>query len=80
MSRTHRYRDRGADGKLLRKYRHRCRGVRFPNGTPNWWRKLYMTRPRRRHNKAACHCILHAEDSDAVVFPLGNHKPHEYYW
>ncbi len=80
MSRTHRYRDRGSDGKLQRKYRHRCRGVRFPHGTPKWWRKLFMTRPRRRQNTAACRRILRGEDSDAVELPVGNRKPHEYYW
>ncbi len=80
MSRTHRYRDRGDDGKLPRKYRYPYSSVRFPSGTPKWWRKLYMTRPRRRQNKLACHSILHGEDPDTMVFPPGNHKPHEYYW
>lgn len=39
MSTTNKARDRGADGKLKRKYR-RFYGVPFPQGTPKWWRKL----------------------------------------
>jgi hypothetical protein len=39
-----------------------------------------MTRPKRRKNKAVCIAILKGEDPDGMVFPLGNHKPHEYYW
>lgn len=79
MSTTHRYRDRGPDGKLLRKYRHRY-GTVFPHGTPKWWRKLHMTRPRRRENASLCHRIVRGEEYDALVFPLGNNKPHVYYW
>lgn len=79
MSTTHRYRDRGPDGKLLRTCR-RWYGPRFPDGTPKWWRKLHMTRPRRRANTAFCHRAERGEDYDDLVFPLGNRKPHEYYW
>jgi hypothetical protein len=79
MSTTHRYQDRGPDGKLLRKYRHRY-GPPFPHGTPKWWRKLHMTRPRRRQSRALCHRALRGEEYDDLVFPLGNRKPHEYYW
>lgn len=35
MSTTNKARDRGADGKLLRKYR-RFYGAPFPQGTPRW--------------------------------------------
>ncbi len=79
MSITNKARDRGPDGKLLRKYR-RCYGPHFPNGTPRWWRKLHMTRPRRRDNIHICHLVLKGHDPDGLVFPLGNHKPHIYYW
>ena len=79
MSTTHRYRDRADDGKLLRKYR-RWYGPCFPMGTPKWWRKLYMTRPRRRANRALCRRILKGESFDELVFPPGNRKPHVYYW
>jgi hypothetical protein len=79
MSTTHRYLDRGPDGRLLRKYRRRYDPA-FPNGTPKWWRKMYMTRPRRRENGVLCGRILRGEEYDGLVFPLGNHKPHLYYW
>ena len=80
MSRTHRYRDRGPDGHLLAKYRYRRPDVRWPRGTPRWWRKLYMTRPRRRENRLLCHQLARGADPDAMVFPVGNRKPHFYYW
>jgi len=80
MSRTHRYRDRGPDGRLRRKYRHRKRGVKFPNGTPKAWRKLHMTRPRRRKTRALCQLVEKGFSADAVNFPPGNRKPHVYYW
>lgn len=79
MSTTHRYLDREPDGRLLRKYR-RWYGPAFPSGTPKWWRKLYMTRPRRRENRNLCHRILRGGEYDRLVFPLGNSKPHVYYW
>jgi hypothetical protein len=79
MSTTSKAHDRGASGKLLLKYR-RFYGVPFPQGTPKWWRKLYMTRPKRRDNKRICSLILRGTDPDGVVMPLGNCKPHEYYW
>lgn len=79
MSTTHRYLDRGSDGRLLRKYR-RCYGPAFATGTPKWWRKLHMTRPRRRENRVLCHRILRGEEYDQLVFPLGSRKPHVYYW
>jgi hypothetical protein len=27
-----------------------------------------------------CHAVKRGADADALVFPLGNHKPHQYYW
>jgi len=80
MSRTHRYRDRGPNGRLRPKYRHRDRGVRFPGGTPKWWRKLYMTRPGRRKAVALCRLAAKGVEADALSFPPGNRKPHWYYW
>lgn len=78
MSTTNKARDRGPNGKLRSKYR-RGYGVPFPYGTPKWWRKLYMTRPKRRANKRVCHLIL------GVPIPTAsrhrsNCKPHVYYW
>jgi hypothetical protein len=51
----------------------------FPDGAPKWWRKLYMTRPRRRENKRVCWLILHGADPEGLIAPLGNYKPHLYY-
>lgn len=79
MSTFNKARDRGPDGKPLRKYR-RAYGPHFTNGTPKWWRKLYMTRPRRRANRHACRLVLNGKDPDSLVLPLGNCKPHVYYW
>jgi hypothetical protein len=59
MSTTNKARDRGPDGRLLRKYRRCDCSPCFPCGTPKWWRKLFMTRPRRRENKRVCWLILH---------------------
>lgn len=44
------------------------------------WRRLHMTQPRRHANAACCARIAKDEDPDGMVFPLGNHKPHVYYW
>lgn len=77
MSNRNKARDRGPNGELLRKY---CRPYNFPHGTPKWWRKLFMTRPRRRANKDACRRVLSGRAPDGLVFPLGNCKPHKYYW
>jgi hypothetical protein len=79
MSTTNKARDRGSDGKLLRKYR-RDYGTPFPHGTPKWWRKLFMTHPRRRENMSICQAILHGADPNGITPPLGSCKPHEYYW
>lgn len=79
MSTTNKARDRGPNGKLRSKYR-RGYGVPFPYGTPKWWRKLFMTRPKRRANKRVCHLILRGTDPDGITPPLGNCKPHVYYW
>ena len=79
MSNTNKACDRDPDGKLCRKYR-RAYGISFPGGTPRWWRKLHMTRPRRRENTRICRLILRGADPDGITPPLGNHKPHVYYW
>ena len=80
MSTTNKARDRGPDGKLLRKYRRCDCSPCFLRGTPKWWRKLFMTRPRRRENKRVCWLILHGADPEGLIAPLGNCKPHWHYW
>ncbi len=80
MSTTNKARDRGPNGKLRCQYRRVDYGPHFPDGAPKWWRKLYMTRPRRRENKRVCWLILHGADPEGLIAPLGNYKPHVYYW
>lgn len=80
MSATNKARDRGPDGKLLRKYKCVRYHVHFPDGAPKWWRKLYMTRPRRRESDRLCRDVMRGIDLDRMVWPLGNSKPHVYYW
>jgi hypothetical protein len=80
MSTTHQYKDRGNDGKLRRKYRGKCCYPHFPSGAPKWWRKMFFTKPKRRENRRLCNIVLHDLDPEGIVFPVGNRKPHEYYW
>jgi hypothetical protein len=76
MSNLNQHADRGADGRLLRKFRR----PPYPQSTPGWWTKLHMTRPKRRENARVCLLVLKGDDPDGLTFPLGNRKPHEYYW
>lgn len=52
----------------------------FPNGIPSYWNILFHSRPRRRRDKDTCHRVLQGADADDLVWDLGNHKPHEYFW
>lgn len=69
-------RDRDANGRLKRALRRHP----YPQSTPGWWVRLHMTRPQRYRARMCCHRVLIGEDPDGIVWPLGNHKPHEYYW
>lgn len=80
MSNLNQHADRDANGKLLRGKFRSHHGVRYPDGTPKWWRRLFMTRPRRHANAACCARIIKGTDPDGLVFPPGNHKPHVCYW
>lgn len=80
MSVTNRAKDRGADGRLRLKYRGKVRWPHFPRGAPKWWRKMFFTRPRRRENKRLCKLAAVSHGPDRLVFPVGNRKPHAYYW
>ncbi len=79
MSNTSKARDRGPGGNLDRKFR-RCYFVGFSGRAPKWWRRLTMTRPRRRENRRICRLILRGADPEGITPPLGNNKPHVYYW
>ena len=47
---------------------------------PSHWNILFHHRPKRRRDKLNCAKILKGHDSDAVIWDLGNRKPHVYYW
>ena len=71
--------DRDRNGRICRKYTGKVWNW-FPDGTPSWWTSLHMNRPRRRMNTHLCHLVVSGMDPDELVFPLGNNKPHHYYW
>lgn len=52
----------------------------FPNGTPSHWNILFHSRPRRRRSARTITRLLHGADPDTLIWDLGNHKPHKYYW
>lgn len=79
MSVKNRVKDRDPNGRISRKYTAKESNP-FPNGTPSWWTKLYMNRPKRRENRRLCKMALSGVDADELNFPLGNRKPHVYYW
>lgn len=47
---------------------------------PWHWRNPMMVRPKRAKTKTMCTKVLKGYDSENMAFPLGNHKPHIYYW
>lgn len=82
MSTTNTRKDRGSNGRLIQRFK--TKGTRrseyWPTTTPSWWVTLYMTRPKRRLENHLCHRVMAGEDPEGIVWPLGNRKPHEYYW
>jgi hypothetical protein len=48
---------------------------------PRWWDIVFHRRPERRKTRAAERKIVTGVvDVDAAIWPLGNNKPHSYYW
>lgn len=47
---------------------------------PKYWDILRHRRPRRRRNRLLEHKVLRGADPDDMVWPLGNTRPHSYYW
>jgi len=48
---------------------------------PRWWDIVFHTRPRRIETHRLEHKILSGHlDPDDAAWPLGNHRPHVYYW
>ena len=80
MSVKNKAKDRNDNGKIRRKYTSRTKWAVHWNAAPKAWTNLYMTRPKRRITKHLCNRVVRDMDYDEVAFPLGNHKPHEYYW
>lgn len=64
-----------------KKARTQSRGVgAFPNGTPMYWNLLFHRRPRRRRDATGLRYVLRGDDPEAIVWDLGNSRPHHYYW
>lgn len=79
MSIKNKTKDRNSKGKIDRKFTSRSKW-RSWKSTPSWWTNLHMTRPERRKNKKVCNDIIKGKNFDDMALPLGNNKPHEYYW
>ena len=76
MSITNRAHDRDARGRLKRGYR----GPNRVMSTPGYWVRLHMNRPRRHENRSLCYRVTLGDDPDGMIWPLGCHKPHKYFW
>jgi hypothetical protein len=46
--------------------------------TPSAWNREFHTKPKRAENRRLIHRTLRGDHEQ--VWPLGNHKPHVYYW
>lgn len=76
MSTYNRALDRDENGRLKRTYQR----PPFPMSTPGHWVRDHMNRPRRRQNRRLCHLVTRGHDPEGLAWPLGNRKPHVYYW
>lgn len=55
-------------------------GMRFMCSWPRYWDVEFHRRPKRRKIKRALVALKQGADPDNLAWPLGNHKPHSYYW
>jgi len=39
-----------------------------------------LNRPKRRENVHLCWQVLHGADAEGLLSPVGNGKPHRWYW
>jgi hypothetical protein len=76
MSVYNRATDRDDRGRLKRTYRR----PPFPMSTPSRWVRVHMNRPRRHLHRALCALVVQGYEPEDIVWPLGNRKPHVYYW
>lgn len=67
--------------------RPRIAGTRKPSTPghwrtyPRWWDIIRHTRRRRAEERHIAWRILAGHlDADDAAWPLGNHRPHNYYW
>jgi len=72
--------DRNEKGKIKRSYTCRTKYEIHLSAAPKAWRNLYMNRPKRRENTRLCRLIIKGLDPEGATFPVGNRKPHVYYW
>jgi len=79
MSVKNKAKDRDKNGRIRRKYTG-PHSTGWLSGAPNWFVREYMNVPKRRANKRLCHKSMCGADPDELLFPLGNRKPHVYYW
>lgn len=62
-------------------YSPRARQTYWLGTWPAAWDVLYHRRPQRRRTRAIEKAILRGGmDPDSATWPLGNRKPHQYYW
>lgn len=55
--------------------------IQSMSGWPIWHDLFFHIRPKRRASKAMLHAIKTNQlDPENAALPLGNHKPHKYYW
>tara|TARA_A100001391_G_scaffold201871_2_gene189947 strand:+ start:1696 stop:1941 length:246 start_codon:yes stop_codon:yes gene_type:complete len=81
MSIKNKARDRDDNGRICRKYTSRHKWAAHYGKSPGWWVNLFMTRPQRVEERRLCKLLERGlVDGDEATFPLGNRKPHKYYW
>ena len=54
--------------------------LNFIKEAPAYWNILNHSRPRRRRDAERLAKLMRGADPDDLVWDLGNHKPHVYYW
>lgn len=52
----------------------------FMSHWPKYWDVEMNTRPKRRKGRRLIVALYQGSDPDGLAWPLGNHKPHRYYW
>jgi len=49
-------------------------------GWPRYWDIQFHRRPKRRREREHVIQVMKGHDPDNIAWPLGNNKPHQYYW